>query len=67
MQGPTNAQFVNIDATPTDGSGNPVSSNGVYDALVAKQDTLSPSQTRNITISSSAPSGGSNGDIWIQY
>lgn len=29
-----------IDAIPTDGSGNPVASNGVFDALVTKQNTL---------------------------
>lgn len=29
-----------IDSVPTDGSSNPVSSNGVYDALTGKQDTL---------------------------
>lgn len=29
-----------IDAAPTDGSSNPVSSDGVYDALAGKQDTL---------------------------
>ena len=32
---------VNIDAAPTDGSSNPVSSDGVYDALATKQDILS--------------------------
>jgi hypothetical protein len=29
-----------VDAAPTDGSSNPVSSDGVYDALAGKQDTL---------------------------
>lgn len=58
---------ITIDATPTSGSGNAVSSGGVYTALATKQDTLTPSQTRSITIDSSAPTGGSDGDIWLQY
>ena len=53
------ASAITIDSTPTSGSGNAVSSGGVYTALQGKQ--------KAITISSSAPSGGSNGDIWIQY
>ena len=34
-----------IDATPTDGSDAPVSSDGVYDALATKQDTLTTTNT----------------------
>jgi hypothetical protein len=30
----------NVDSIPTDGSSNPVSSNGVFDSLTSKQDTL---------------------------
>lgn len=63
---------VTIDATPTSGSGNPVSSGGVYTALATKQPTgnyLTSDTNRNITVSNSAPTGndGNNGDIWIQY
>ena len=61
-----------VDSSPTSGSVNPVSSGGVYTALQGKQASgnyLTSSQTRNVTVSSSAPtsSDGSNGDIWIQY
>lgn len=35
---------ITTDATPTDGSTNPVQSGGVYDALVNKQDTLTEGQ-----------------------
>lgn len=59
MKGPTNAQSVNIDATPTDGSGNPVSSNGVYDALATKQATL-VSETNIKTINSTSLLGSGN-------
>lgn len=41
-----------VDAAPTDGSSNPVSSNGVYDALAGKQDTL--------TIDAAPTAGSSN-------
>lgn len=36
----TKQDTLTIDATPTDGSDNPVASNGVYDGLAAKQDTI---------------------------
>lgn len=37
-------------------------------ALVAQNNTnYTTKQVRNIIISTAAPSGGSNGDIWIQY
>ena len=51
--------IVTVDSAPIDGSNNPISSDAVYDALAGKQKT--------ITVSSSTPTGGSNGDIWIQY
>lgn len=40
-----------FDSTPTDGSSNPVASNGVYDALAAKQAGLSPSFTSASSVS----------------
>ena len=37
-------------------------------ALVAQRNTnYATAQVRNVIISTSAPSGGSNGDIWIRY
>lgn len=36
-------------------------------ALNAKENTLNSDQKRKITISSSAPTGGSDGDVWLQY
>jgi len=32
-----------------------------------KQDTLNADQIRSITVSEDPPSGGNNGDIWLQY
>ena len=42
LNGKQNALVVgtNLDSTPTDGSNNPVTSDGVYDALTGKQDTI---------------------------
>lgn len=51
--------YSSVDSTPTNGSNKMVTSNGVYDALANKQN--------KITYGTSAPSGGSNGDIYIQY
>ena len=48
-----------VDSTPTNGSNKMVTSNGVYDALANKQN--------KVTYGTAAPSGGSNGDIYIQY
>lgn len=50
-----------FDSAPTSGSSNPVTSNGVYTALTAKQD--------KITVSTAEPtsSDGSNGDLWAVY
>lgn len=48
-----------VDSTPTNGSNRMVTSNGVYDALATKQS--------KVTYGTSAPSGGSNGDVYIQY
>lgn len=44
-----------MDSTPTQNSDNYVKSGGVYAAIP------------KITISSSAPTGGNDGDIWLQY
>lgn len=33
----------------------------------SKENTLNSDQKRKVTISSSAPTGGSDGDIWLQY
>ena len=35
--------------------------------LAAKENTLNADQKRKITFSTSAASGGSDGDIWFQY
>lgn len=51
--------YDSVDSTPTNGSNRMVTSNGVYDALANKQN--------KITYGTAAPSGGSNGDIYIQY
>lgn len=48
-----------VDSTPTNGSNKMVTSDGVYDALANKQN--------KVTYGTAAPSGGSNGDIYIQY
>ena len=47
---------IQVDSAIRDGNGKQISTN------YAKK-----SEVPNITTSSSAPSGGSNGDIWIQY
>lgn len=36
-------------------------------ALNAKENTLNADQKRKVTISTSAPTGGADGDIWFQY
>lgn len=36
-------------------------------ALNAKENTLNADQKRKITISTSAPTGGADGDVWFQY
>ena len=48
-----------VDTSPTSGSSKMVTSGGVYTALAGKQKT--------ITYGTAAPSGGSNGDIYIRY
>lgn len=45
----SNTISVDADATPTDGSSKPVTSNGVYDALATKQDNLSAGTGIDIT------------------
>lgn len=47
--------FVEVDATPTDGSNNPVSSNGVFDALVGKVGTTGNETIAGIKTFSSSP------------
>ena len=39
---------------------------GLQTALDGKEATLNTDQKRKITISTSDPSGGTNGDIWIK-
>jgi hypothetical protein len=48
-----------VDTTPTSNSSKMVTSGGVYTALAGKQKT--------ITYGTGAPSGGSNGDVYIRY
>lgn len=45
-----------------DGGGVSVNRRQVYHA-----GNLSPSRIRDITVSTAAPSGGSDGDVWLQY
>jgi hypothetical protein len=52
----------NVDSIPTDGSSNPVSSNGVFDSLTSKQDTL-VSGTNIKTINGNTILG--NGDLIV--
>ncbi|MEM9600674.1 MAG: hypothetical protein AAF926_06600 [Pseudomonadota bacterium] len=40
---------------------------GLQAALDAKEATLNADQKRSITISTSDPSGGSDGDVWLKY
>ena len=40
---------------------------GLQAALNGKQATLASDQIRKVTISSSHPSGGSDGDVWLKY
>ena len=47
-----------IDAAPTDGSSNPVSSDGVYDAMAGKQDTLTFDDAPTAGSSNPVKSGG---------
>ena len=39
---------------------------GLEATVDGKEATLNPDQKRKITISTSDPSGGTNGDIWIK-
>lgn len=48
-----------VDSAPTSGSNRMVTSGGVFTALGSKQN--------KITAGTAAPSGGSNGDVYIQY
>ena len=40
---------------------------GLQTALDAKEDTLNADQKRKITFSTSAPTGGADGDIWLEH
>ena len=40
---------------------------GLQTALDAKEDTLDDDQKRKITFSTSAPTGGADGDIWLEH
>lgn len=40
---------------------------GLQAALDGKQSTLDADRVRKVTISTSSPSGGSDGDIWLKY
>lgn len=47
-----------VDSVPTDGSSNPVSSNGVYDALALKQDTMTVDAAPTQSSTNPVQSGG---------
>lgn len=54
---PADADIVKLDSAPT-----------MTSVLTAQNNTsYTTKQVRNITLSTSDPSGGSNGDIWIKY
>lgn len=42
-------------------------STAIQTALNGKENTLNADQKRKITISTSAPTGGADGDVWFQY
>lgn len=66
----------NIDLTKSDvGLGNvdntsdadkPIST-ATQTALNAKENTLNTDQKRKVTVSTSSPTGGADGDVWLQY
>ena len=56
--------LANVDNTSD--ANKPVST-ATQTALNAKENTLNADQKRKVTVSTSAPSGGVDGDIWLQY
>ena len=44
-----------------------VSGDGIFAGIVRTDSTSLARGFKNTTISASAPSGGSNGDVWMQY
>ena len=53
-------------ADNTSDANKPVST-ATQTALNAKENTLNADQKRKVTISTSAPTGGVDGDVWLQY
>ena len=69
----TKQDKLTFDASPTSGSSNPVTSGGVYTSIANVQSNINSlsnqlSGKQNlITLSTSEPSGGNDGDIWFVY
>ena len=64
----TNASSTYLSKTDASSTYLPKSGGSLNGVLTAQNNTnYTTKQVRNITLSTSAPSGGSNGDIWIQY
>lgn len=63
------SENITITGVVADDSHNHVISNvdGLQTSLDSKEGTLNVDQKRKITYGTAAPSGGSNGDIYIQY
>lgn len=57
---------INFTTTIADGALTIAMTAGLQAAISAKQDTLDADRTRKVTVSTSAPSGGVDGDIWLQ-
>lgn len=60
----TSVGLGNVDNTSD--ANKPVST-ATQTALDAKENTLNSDQKRKVTISTLSPTGGSDGDIWLQY
>ena len=56
----------NLDAIKAFVDGLEAALDGLEATVDGKEATLNPDQKRKITISTSDPSGGTNGDIWIK-
>lgn len=64
----TDASSTYLSKTDASSTYLPKSGGSLNGVLTAQNNTnYTTKQVRNITLSTSAPSGGSNGDIWIQY
>lgn len=75
LSGPVTASAVSFNGSANitlttaiaDGALSIAKTSGLQTALDAKEPTLDADRKRKITISTSDPSGGSDGDIWMKY